>query len=341
MKSHTVPRKLLDQFAYDDPVTKSRRLYRYEKTKAPRRDASPTTATRWDGHFADPANAAKEEQIELRLKREFEDPMNEFIETVGYRTFVFTPSRIRLLAGYMRMLFNRSLARRSASDGHIESQRQAMRSLFSNEERMSAIVAKQTMDLVELGIPAPRMVRREEIIEAGEKIIQAYDGSNGAQRRYIENIETMMSFPDENMLNGQWDIIRAEPDEPFVIGDAPVVTWARTDRNMLMWGLGFARPNVEAFLPISPTVCLHVLPHVPRTRRPLTPATTEVNMGQAAFATSYCFANLGSPKLDATLQAHFGKMRMGIDGFNTNHIDVEKRLFDILMNQCRAVTARQ
>jgi len=58
VNSHTVPRKLLDQFAYDDPVTRSRRLWRYEKNKPPYGFASPKTATRFDGHFLDPRNPA-------------------------------------------------------------------------------------------------------------------------------------------------------------------------------------------------------------------------------------------------------------------------------------------
>lgn len=33
--------------------------------------------TRWEGHFRDPADAAKELEIEVRLKKEFEDPVNQ------------------------------------------------------------------------------------------------------------------------------------------------------------------------------------------------------------------------------------------------------------------------
>src|ERR1700722_16944095 len=74
MFSHTVPKKLLEQFAYHEVRTKSRRLWQYQKGLPPWWKASPGRATAWDGHFADPANAAQEEQIELRLKQEFEDP---------------------------------------------------------------------------------------------------------------------------------------------------------------------------------------------------------------------------------------------------------------------------
>ena len=56
-------------------------------------------------------------------------------------------------------------------------------------------------------------------------------------------------------------------------------------------------------------------------------------MMQAAFATRYCFGNINSPEIDVTLQPEFGKMRMGITGFNTRHIDHNQVLFDILMDR--------
>ena len=101
MQSHTVPRKLLDQFAYDDPVTKSRRLWQYAKGRAPWRRASPTTATRVNGQFSDPEDAAKEAELEDRLNREFEMPVNEFIEQVGFRTFVLSSLHVRQLTAYV------------------------------------------------------------------------------------------------------------------------------------------------------------------------------------------------------------------------------------------------
>lgn len=324
---------------YDDPITKSRRLWRYQKGRSPYPNASPRTATRWDGHFADPADSAKEAEIEVRLKREFEDPVNEFIEIVGYSTFALTPFHIRALAAYMRMLFNRTRARRSASEGQAETRRQAMRTLIANEEWMSAMVGKHTMDVVASGHPEPRMVTREEIVEVVERIIEKHSGVDEAQHGYAETVQTMMTFPDNGVLHGQWELFRTTPDKPFVIGDAPVVTWERSDRNTLHWGVGFARPNVEAFLPLSPAVCVRVLPVVPRTRLVLTPTAGEVNMAQAAFATDYCFSNICNPEVDATMQPHFGTMRMGIDGFSTNHIDAATMLFNILMNQGQPVMA--
>lgn len=330
MKSHTVPKKLLERFAFDDPVTHSKRLWRYQKGRAPYGRAAPKTATRRDGHFAEPANAAKEAQLEEQLERKFEHPVNQFIEVIGYRTFVLQPSHIKALTGYLTMLFTRSRAERAASQGHADVTIDALRSLLSDEQRLSELSAKHTMDLIDHGL-AVRMVTREDVVAAIENTIAAHSDTDEAQRRYIQTVETMMEFSDVNMLNGDWNTIHAEPEKPFVIGDAPVVTWERTENNVLNFGQGFGRPNVEVLLPVSPTTCLHVLPRVARTRPVRMPATTEVNMAQAAFATEHCFANVLSREIDGILQPHFGTMRLGIDGFSVSHIDYRKVMFDILM----------
>lgn len=333
MKSHTVPRKLLEQFAYDDPVTRSKRLWRYQKGQPPYGRAAPKTATRWDGHFADPVNSTKEAELEMRLKREFEDPVNQFIDVIGYRTFAFTASHIRLLTGYITILFNRTRARRAASDGQSNIMIEALRALLSDDKRLSELAAKQTMDMIDSGYQLRRMVTKQEIVEGIKSEIAKHTNDDEAQSSYVQTMETMMEFADERMLNGHWGVVHTGPDKPFVIGDAPVVTWERTESNILIFGQGFARPNVEALLPVSPTACLHMLPLVERSRSVRTPATEEVNMAQAAFATEHCFTNVRSPEIDTVLQPQFGKVRLGIEGFSVTHIDYNKVLFDILMGR--------
>jgi len=336
MRSHTVPKKLLEQFAYFDKVTRSNRLWRYEKNQAPWGGASPKSATRWAGHFADPANAAKEAQLELRLKQEFEDPVNEFLEMIGYRTFFLDSRRIYLLTGYVRMLFTRSRARQAASVVHAQTKMEPFRELLKDDQKLSELRAHYTMEAIRQGIPVTEILTKEQLIAITEKQIAEHTRPDEGQRDYVRALETMMTFPDEGMLNGQWGIITTDAAHPFVIGDAPVVTFERTEQNTLYWGLGFARPNVEVLLPVSPTACLHVLPRVSRTRPTRPPARIEVNAGQAAFATRHCFGNINSAEIDAVLQGEFGKVRLGVTGFNTNHIDYNEVLFDILMGRPQA-----
>ena len=339
MKSHTVPRKLLEQFAYDDPVTRSKRLWRYQKGRPPYGRAAPKTAARRGGHFADPANSTKEAELEERLKREFEDPVNQFIDMIGYRTFTLTAAHIRLLTGYITVLFNRTRARRAASDGQSNIMIEALRALLSDDQKLSDLAAKLTMDMVNSGYQLRRMVTKQEIIDGIKREIARHTNDDEAQRSYIQTMETMMAFADETMLNGHWGIVHTEPNKPFVLGDAPVVTWERSASNILMFGQGFARSNVEALLPVSPTACLHVLPLVERSRPVRTPAPEEVNMAQAAFATEHCFTNVCSPEIDATLQPQFGKVRLGIEGFSLRHVDYNKVLFDILLGRRPHVAA--
>jgi hypothetical protein len=335
MRSHTVPKKLLEQFAYPDTVTRSNRLWQYKKDRPPWGEASPKSATRWDGHFADPANAAKEAQLELRLKQEFEDPVNEFLEMIGYRTFFLDSRRIYLLTGYVRMLFTRSKGRQAASAVHAQTKMEPFRALLNDDQKLSELRAHYTMEAIRQGIPVTEMLTKEQLIAITEKQIAEHTRPDEGQRDYIQSLETMMTFPDESMLHGQWGIITTDAAHPFVIGDAPVATFERTEQNMMYWGLGFARPNVEVLLPVSPTACLHVLPQVPRTRPTRAPAPIEVNMAQAAFATRHCFGNINSPEIDVVVQREFGKVRLGITGFNTNHIDYNELLFDILMGRGR------
>ena len=259
--------------------------------------------------------------------------MNQFIDVIGYRTFALTATHIRLLTGYITILFNRTRSRRAASDGQNNMMIEALRALLSDDQKLSELAAKQTLEMIGEGYPLRRTVTKKEIVAGIEREITRHASADDVQRSYIQTMETMMAFADENMLNGHWGIVHTEPDEPFVIGDAPVVTWERTEGNILNFGLGFARPNVEVLLPVSPTACLHVLPLVERSRPVRTPATQEVNMAQAAFASEHCFTNVHSRGTDAVLQPQFGKVRLGIEGFSLRHIDYKKLLFDILMGR--------
>jgi len=332
MFSHTVPKKLLKQFAYDDPCTKSKRLWQYQKGLPPWRKASPQRATAWDGHFADPANAAKEAELELRLKQDFEDPVNEFIESID-AAFTWNPEKVRLLTGYITILFNRSRARRAASAENARIKIEALQSLYGNEDRLAQVAHQRTKELIERGVWLTRPVTKRDVRESIKQQIAEHSRPDEAQRDYIQALETMMNFRDEAMRNGHWEIITTDAAHPFVIGDAPVVTMERTEGNLLYFAMGFARPNVEVFLPVSPTACIHAVPRVTRTREVQRPSVIEVNRAQAAFATKHCFGSINSPEIDAVLQPQFGSIRLGITGFNTRHIDYSQVLFDILMGR--------
>jgi hypothetical protein len=127
--------------------------------------------------------------------------------------------------------------------------------------------------------------------------------------------------------------VRTTVDQPFIISDAPVVTWERKNTGELNLGLGFSRPNVEVLLPIAPTVCLHIMPKVPRTQPVAEPTAEEVNKAQAAFAARACYADRNSSSIDKIVQANISTARIGTNVFTLWHRNLDTLFYDILLRQ--------
>lgn len=326
MESHTVPRKLLEQFAYDDAITGSKRLWRYEKDRPPYKKASPRTATRINRHFSHPDDATKESEIERRLNREFEEPVNKFLFDITDPCFLPTDERRKQLTFYVTLLFQRSEARRLASMHLQDVFDQALELFIKNESQVLTVAAKW-------GLESGCYVTKDQVV----KMARARSGDHlkapNAQRSYVGTIQKMMSELDEPLFSGEWNYIRTIPTDPFIISDAPVVTWQRMHNGTLSYGLGFHRAEVEILLPISPAVCLHIQPRVERNSAARRPTVREINAAQAAFAGRSCFSNVESAEIDRIFQENFGKAEMGVKSFTIWHRHYDTALYDILMNQ--------
>ena len=162
-------------------------------------------------------------------------------------------------------------------------------------------------------------------------------GEVRAQQSYVRTIEGAMSGMDEKLFEGEWNYIRTVPTDPFIMSDAPVVTWERFANGQFAYGMGFHRANVEVLLPISPLVCLHIQPRVERTRPCVRPSVREVNLAQAAFATRHCFSNVGSIEIDQVIQEKLGIAELGVKGFTVWHRNYRDTIYDILMGGGRWV----
>jgi hypothetical protein len=146
MKSHTVPQKLLKQFANDGPQRGMKWLWRYSKGLPPRGRVSTKSATRIDGHFSHPEDAAKEAELETRLNREFENPVNLFLSRIGEPGFMATDVQRKQLTFYVQLLFHRSEARRKASV-HLQGvSEQVVKSFAQNESQVLTVAAKWNID---------------------------------------------------------------------------------------------------------------------------------------------------------------------------------------------------
>jgi hypothetical protein len=333
MDSHTVPRFLLDQFAYDDRVVKkSRRLWQYSKSRAPWAFASPKTATRVAGHFADPADAEREAKLETRLNQEFENPVHQLLPDLRYRTFPMSRLHVRQLTRYITLVWNRSQNRRGGTKQQIEIAIESTRSYLADEEKVSKLAARWSLEIIRLGHPLQRPVSPEEVKISAERMIATMQTQEHEQTTYVDSMERAMTTTDQALENGDWNVIQTDLEHPFVIGDAPVVTWHLVESGTLTYGQGMWTADVEAVLPVASTACLWILPAVQRTRRPRNPTVREVNCAQAAFATRYCYAHKNDPVIDADLQQQFNRGQIGIDMYSVRHRYYSDTMFELPMS---------
>jgi len=161
--------------------------------------SSPKSATRWDGHFADPRDAAKEEQLEKRLNREIEKPVNEFLEQIRHRAFVLSEDHKRKLTRYVTVLFNRSRARLGATQHLLDKMLESMEALLSNDDQLQAIADKATVDLLTAGVRLERNATKEEIAEVLRRTIEQHKADDQLRHNYAETIERMLSFRSESV----------------------------------------------------------------------------------------------------------------------------------------------
>lgn len=333
MKSHTIPQCLLEQFAYNDPVTRSPRLWQYSRDRKPWWKASPSTATRFDHHFQDPTDPSREERLERRLNQEIENPVHRFLAELRFGDqFPWQPQYVAHLTRYITLLFNRSRNRRDATRELTQIQVESLKSLLANDDQVSQIAARWTIGQIDIGSsPDEAIVSVDAVRELLNDTIERIQTKERIQTTYVDAMERALANFDQTLADGGWGILTTTPDNPFIIGDAPVVTWVRQG-HFLQYGFGFQRPDVEVLLPVCPTACLHVLPLVRRSQQALTPTVSEVNEAQATFASQYCYAHTNSTALNDLIQPRIGRMQIGVHFFSVRHRDFSNTMFELLMS---------
>src|SRR5271166_3830924 len=262
MQSHTVPKRLLRQFSYRDISTGSWRLWRYEKGRPPSPKASPKTATRIDGHFADPSDAQLEADVERRLADEIEDPVNRFVVELCDPSFVMTDTQRGQMTQYITLLFNRSMARRAATRHIMDVRNYALKQFLENKSQLETVAVQWNLDAHFQGVRLERLITSEDVARAARRLMAGGPSASEEQKSYARSIVHAMAEFDETLFRGEWKLLGATQEVPFILSDAPVVTWERLAPDDFSYGIGFHRPNVEVFLPVSPLTCLQILPRV-------------------------------------------------------------------------------
>jgi len=251
---------------------------------------------------------------------------------VGEPDFRATDEQRRQLTFYVTLLFLRSDARKRASGHTHEVMRHAINRFLANDFQVFNVSAKWSIDLLLSGKMSVGLVTREDVVNAARKYIVDADPTTEARRSYVRLIEAAMESADEKLLTGRWDQLATTPENPFVISDAPVVTWQRNAEGLISQGVGFHRPDVEVFMPVSPTRCLHILPNVPRTRPVARPSVDDINAALASMSTRYCYTNVNSPLVDRVVQEWAGNAELGVKSFTVWHRNYDDSFYDLFMN---------
>lgn len=90
----------------------------------------------------------------------------------------------------------------------------------------------------------------------------------------------------EALLDLKWIILRAGPDQAFVVGDSPVSILVLHPDGRASFGAGVAHPLVEVAFPLNPGQCLYMR----RVHSPLLPTTRELNRRMIAQADRFVVA---------------------------------------------------
>ena len=244
MKSHTVPRFLLDQFAYDDLATRSRRLWQYSRDREPWWRASPSTATRFDHHFSHPADPTREERLEARLNQEIENPVHRFLPELRFGgLFPWQQHYVQQLTRYITLLFNRSRNRKGATRENTRIQVESLQTLIANEEQIAQIAARWTIEQIGRGMsPDQAVVTADEVRLRLSETVEQIQTDHHIQSTYVEAMGARPRLFRCALASGQWGIIQTTLDHPFIIGDAPVVTWIRRGNFLFCTDLGLNDP---------------------------------------------------------------------------------------------------
>jgi hypothetical protein len=229
------------------------------------------------------------------------------------------------------LLFNRSKASRLSIKHREQIKARAIRQFLANEEQLTTVAAQWNIDAYFRRLPLRSLFTTDDIVRAALRLKVFHEPKASEQESYVTSIERFLTYFDEAMFHGEWRLMAATSDNPFILSDAPIVTWDRKDSEGISHGIGVGEPNVEVFLPVSPLTCLHILPVVERTRPVITPLVKEVNIAQAKFAHRACFANQNKAEIDNIVQQHISTAKLGENAFTLWNMNYDNLVFDILM----------
>jgi hypothetical protein len=139
--------------------------------------------------------------------------------------------------------------------------------------------------------------------------------TSAEQESFCDTLGRWASYFDDHLFYGSWNLVHTTPEDPFVIGDNPLITWVLTPNGARNYGAGIEVPGAEVFLPVSPTACLHILPAGHVRRAVSRPRPREVNEGQVLIMTRSVYSERHLSYVDELVQSRGGSLKIGVNCF--------------------------
>lgn len=258
--------------------------------------------------------------------------MNDFMDEICDPGLILTDERKLALTRYIFMLFQRSRARRSSQGPMAAVGASAFTAFLNDSKQLATVAAHLNMEaLAQRRRFSEGLITPEHVAKRVKNMMRLHNTPDALQRSYVEGIKNQMSHVDPLLRASEWRWVRTTPNDPFMLSDSAVITFARAADGKLNYGMGFHEPNVEVALPMSPTVCLHLLPAVANRRPAQSPITREINWGQAGYAFEHCCCNADFAHLDTIMQENGGEFEMGTKTYTLPHENYDNHVCDILM----------
>lgn len=272
IKSHTIPRFYLEQFAAPRKK-KAGLVWVYQKGKEPLH-RSTTSQGYEKGYFKvahdDGAEDESMEAVLAKLEGECLDSL------VTARSPLCALSLIRpKLAYYVAMLSQRSTVRRKFSARNWAKLTEPYSSLASNEEYLRDAAQHFTKR-------TGRTFTREEIAESIGRVAEKFSDEDFTRSTAVKNLLMFVELGKQELLKKYWQVWDAPEGAEFVTADNPVVTFVRLfSAGQELWhpGYGWGYKGVVIAFPLSPTACL-TMTDSPRSERRTVDDDTVVRMNE-------------------------------------------------------------
>jgi Protein of unknown function (DUF4238) len=301
----------------------------------PRWDSSPKSASKYEGYFESSADEKLEAKVELQLAQEVENPVHVFLPTMSEPNFELREEHRKALSRYIVTLFNRSRARRAAMRVTQNIRDLLLDQFLSNDGQTTTVAAKWNLDAIQRGVRLHRLFTREDVIKSAAKLLRPSDADQDAQDHFVDWISRTLTSDAEHerIFQGRWNVLRTNANDPFLLADSPVVSFARIGENQLSYGEGFNKPFVEIIFPVASTTCLHILPSQNQSSRIVRPTTGEINYLQALFVHESGYANQQSASIRNLVDLHGGTARIGENCYRVDATRYSTSLYDLLMSR--------